>query len=162
MKHYKFKGSKFNYSAPDKKDVEKFMKRLNSLKPIYFPFVKDLKKKKVNFEEMTFVIHLILNMMKYGYNQEIAFYEVCADRVKRQRVINSLLLVMNKKNLLELGSLPKQFFWDRDLTDIDFDILKLIDDKNRGESVIPDVMKFNQAPIIDALNSIKQSKKKKK
>ena len=130
-KHYKFKGSKFNYSAPDKKDVQKFYKRLNSLKPVYFPFVKDLKKHKVNPKELKYIMHLILNMLNYGYDLEISFYETLSDMIKRQRIINSLLLVMNKKTLVELGSLPKQFFFDRELTDVDFDIFRLMDSKKK-------------------------------
>lgn len=116
MKTHKFKGSKFNYSAPQVKDIKKFLKRLDSFKPVYFPFVKQLKKKRVNKKEMVYIMHLICNMLGYGYEDELYMHEHAKFVIMTSKIKNDILYAMDNKELAQFfGSEPRPFFFDKDL-----------------------------------------------
>ena len=116
MKTHKFKGSKFNYSAPQVKDIKKFLKRLDSFKPVYFPFVKELKKKKIKKKEMVYIMHLICNMLGYSYEDELYMHEHAKFVIMTSKLRNDILYSMDNKELAGFfGSEPKPFFFDKDL-----------------------------------------------
>ena len=116
MKTHKFKGSKFNYSAPDVKDIKKFIKRLDSFKPVYFSFVEKLKKKKINKKELVYIIHLICNMLGYSYEDELYMHEYAKFVIMTSKIKNDILYSLDNKKLVQFfGSEPRHFYFDKDL-----------------------------------------------
>ena len=116
MKTHKFKGSKFNYSAPQVKDIKKFLKRLDSFKSVYFPFVKELKKKRVTPKELSYIMHFICNMLGGDYDTELGIYDRARFLIMTSKIKNDILYSMDNKELAGFfGSEPKPFFFDKDL-----------------------------------------------